>query len=328
MAHRVFVTGATDFVGGYLVWKLRERGDEVRCLVSSPDEAGVLSKIGAKLVTGKVTDRASMRQAMKRCDAVFHLAEYYDAGLQPKERAMMADINVAGARTVLSLAYNLGVPRIVYAGTATIFCGGSNGARRKPTPAAGKFTTSYQQTKWEAYQNVIRPLLERGAPIVTTLPGNVYGPGDTSIVGRLMSSYVKRRLPILLAGDALIPWVHIDDVVQGHLLAADKGKPGQQYLLVDKCLTMKETLKLFQELTGIPGPKVVSGPKTVQLATASLERLLPLPILMITEAVKSMPDVTCVVTADKTRRELGWTTRPLEEGFKHTLDSFLEPGNS
>ncbi|MFQ5576272.1 MAG: SDR family oxidoreductase, partial [Anaerolineae bacterium] len=82
MAHRVFVTGATDFVGGYLVWKLRERGDEVRCLVSSPDEAGVLSKIGAKLVTGKVTDRASMRQAMKRCDAVFHLAEYYDAGLQ------------------------------------------------------------------------------------------------------------------------------------------------------------------------------------------------------------------------------------------------------
>ncbi|MFQ5576568.1 MAG: hypothetical protein ACE5G8_06215, partial [Anaerolineae bacterium] len=109
---------------------------------------------------------------------------------------------------------------------------------------------------------------------------------------------------------------------------ADKGKPGQQYLLVDKCLTMKETLKLFQELTGIPGPKVVSGPKTVQLATASLERLLPLPILMITEAVKSMPDVTCVVTADKTRRELGWTTRPLEEGFKHTLDSFLEPGNS
>jgi len=319
MAHqRVFVTGASDFIGSYLVWKLRERGDWVRCLVSSPEEAALFPNIGARVVVGDINDRPLVREAMKGCDVVFHLAEYFDAGLDADEVALMEKINIEGAHTVLEVAFNIGVPRIVYASTAIIYRCPNNG---KP------FAQTYPRTKWEAQRQVVEPLLKQGAPIITTMPGNVYGPGDTGIVGRLLERIATRRLPILLAGDALIPWVYIDDAAQGHLLAAEKGQIGEQYPLVDQCLTMRETIQLFQDITGVPGPRLVGGQTTQQLATAAsavLEKVVPLPLVMSAEAIKIMPDMNCAVSAEKTRRELHWETKPIEEGFRQTFEYYLE----
>ncbi|RME46287.1 MAG: NAD-dependent epimerase/dehydratase family protein [Caldilineae bacterium] len=319
MAHqRVFVTGASDFIGSYLVWRLRERGDRVRCLVSSPEEAALFPNIGARVVVGDINDRPLVREAMKGCDVVFHLAEYFGAGLDEEEAALMEKINIEGAHTVLDVAFNIGIPRIVYASTATIY----------PCPGNGDpFTQMYPRTKWEAYRQVVEPLLRRGAPIIITMPGNVYGPGDTGIVGRLLERIVTRRLPILLAGDALVPWVYIDDAAQGHILAAEQGRIGEQYPLVDQCLTMRETIQLFQDITGVPGPRLLGGQTSQSLAnvaSAVLEKVVPLPLVMSAEALRTMPDIHCIVSAEKTRRELHWETKPIEEAFRQTFEYYLE----
>jgi dihydroflavonol-4-reductase len=327
---KAFVTGGTGFIGSRLVGRLVERGDEVCALVRSKEGKEKLEAAGAKTAWGDITDRESMRgqwpHGMQGCDIVFHLAAWYKLGARNWAKA--EEINVGGTRNVLELALELGIPRIVYTSTVAVF----GDTRRVLADESytmpvqdGKrdFITEYDRTKWMAHYEVVQPLVARAAPVITVLPCVVYGPGDPSLFGQLMAAWYRGLFPVFPGPETSFNYAHIDDVVQGHLLAADKGRLGESYILAGPALSYRELVPLWARLTGKAEP-VAYLPAALLQALApfarSLGDLIPgWPELLSADALRSM-GVTYISRSDKAHTELGWTQRPLEDGMRQTLD--------
>ena len=235
----IFLTGGSGFLGRRMVRALRAQGHEVIALVRSDENAYIVEQLGATAVWGDITQRGSMREGMRNVDAVFHLAAWRDMGNQNWKEAELT--NVSGTRNVLSLAHELGVPRIVYTSTIEIF-GDTQGALVDETYYMdGPLTNHYERTKWQAHYQVAHALIKKGAPIVIVMPGLIYGPGDPSVFGDLMARFYFDELPFpLLPGPhTKFAYTHVDDVVAGHLLAWEKGKIGESYILAGTAVSPK-----------------------------------------------------------------------------------------
>ena len=177
---RAFVTGATGFLGGRLVPRLRARGDEVVALVRDPSRA---TGLDAELVRGDLSDRTRLAEPMRGADAVFHLAAVYKVGIPKSERAAMFEANVRDTENVLDAAVDAGVARIVYVSTVNAF-GNTHGRIVDETyeRAGDDFVSAYDETKYRAHL-AAKERIARGAPIVIVQPGAIYGPGDHSELG-------------------------------------------------------------------------------------------------------------------------------------------------
>jgi dihydroflavonol-4-reductase len=316
---KAFVTGGSGFIGQHVVQKLVARGDEVHALARTEKSATLLRQLGATVFMGDITDTASLRPAMQGCDVVFHIAAWYKLGAPDWMNAEA--INVGGTRRVLRLAYELGIPKIVYTSTVAVF-GDTQGQLVDETYyKEGPFLTEYDRTKWLAHYKVALPLIEKGAPIVIVLPGAVYGPGDTSFVAQLMRMFY-RGLPVLPGADLTVTYAHVADIAAGHLLAAEKGKVGESYILAGPAIPLNEMVDFWAHLIGRKPPSFrLAGRPLRKFAPimGTLSGVLPLPSLFSEESVASL-GVSYMARSDKARTELGWTTRPLQTGLLETFD--------
>ncbi len=316
---KAFVTGGSGFIGQRVVQKLVARGDEVHALARSEETANRLRQLGATIFSGDITDSASLRPAMAGCDVVFHIAAWYKLGAPDWMQAEA--INVGGTRRVLRLAHELGIPKIVYTSTVAVF-GDTQGQLVDETYyKEGPFLTEYDRTKWLAHYKVALPLIEKGAPIVIVMPGAVYGPGDTSFVADLMRLFY-RGLPALPGSDLTVTYAHVDDIAAGHLLAADKGKVGESYILAGPAIPLNEMVDFWAHLIGRKPPSLrLAGRPLRKFApvAGAVSSVLPLPSLFSEEAVGSL-GASYMARSDKARTELGWTTRPLQTGLLETFD--------
>ena len=243
---KYFVTGATGFIGGRLVRQLRAAGHEVRALVRTPSKAPDLAGLGVSLHPGDITDKESMRAAMRGSDGVFHLAAWYRIGARPGERRLAERINVQGTRNVLELIGDLGVPKGVYTSTLAVFGDTEGWVGDESYRHSGPWLSEYDRTKWRAHYEVAVPLIQAGLPLVIVQPGVVYGPGDPSVIGNLLRQYLRRTLPIRPHGAAFC-WGHVDDTAHGHILAMDKGRAGQSYILAGPPHTLEEALEIAED---------------------------------------------------------------------------------
>jgi dihydroflavonol-4-reductase len=325
---KAFVTGGTGFIGRHLVRQLLERGYEVTGLARSEKSAAALQEMGAAVAMGDITERDSMRASMRGSDVVFHLAGWFKIGSPDWMSA--ESINVAGTRNVLSLAYELGVPRIVYTSATTVF-GDTHGQMVDETfYQEGPFVTEYDRTMWLAHYKVAVPLIEQGAPIIIVLPGAVYGPGDPSLIGRLMADFWQGALPAVFGPEFVHTYAHVEDVALGHILAAEKGRPGQSYIITGPAVPLGEIVDFWGMITGKPSPKVNVPARLVQPfapAVGALSETVPLPEIYSKETA-SVLSVTYMATADKARAELGWRPRSLQEGMSETfrwIDEHVQP---
>jgi len=321
---KYFVTGATGFIGGHLVAKLIARGDQFTCLVRNPDRATGLAKLGATLVKGDVADRAIMCDAMRGVDGVFHIAALYKLGLEFKDQ--MYGANVDGTRHTLEAAIEAGVPKIVYTSTVGVF-GNTHGkiVDESYRVEMRSLASEYERTKWAAHYEVAVPLQQKGAPLVIVQPGGVTGPGDTSPLNLVYDFYLN-RMPIMMGPQAGVTVAHVDDIVDGHILAMEKGRTGESYILAGPPLTYKQMLEMWQTICGIPAPKLWLPGWTASLSSqlvGGLERVFKLKTALSSEALATQADYTFYATADKAKRELGWQPRPLEQTFKEVLDDKL-----
>ncbi|HLF27187.1 MAG TPA: NAD-dependent epimerase/dehydratase family protein [Anaerolineae bacterium] len=319
---KIFVTGATGFIGSHLVPKLIERGHNVICLVRNPDKASSLAQAGATLAPGNITDRASMQAPLRGSDAVFHLAGQYAYDLRQQQG--MRAINVDGARHTLELATELGVSRIIHTSTVGVF-GNTHGRVVDETHRAplAEMTSEYERTKWMAHYEIAVPLQERGAPVIIVQPGGVTGPGDTAPHASVYR-YFLRRPPAFFGAQSGLTWAHVGDIAEGHILALEQGRPGESYVLAGPALTYRQTMQLWEKITGIPAPKVwLPGWLAGGLArlVSVLERAFGLRAAFSSEALLTMADYTFYASAAKAMRELGWQPRPIEETFKETLST-------
>jgi nucleoside-diphosphate-sugar epimerase len=319
---KAFVTGGTGFIGRRVVQKLVGRGDEVYALVRSDRGSAELEALGAHPIRGDITDRESMREAMRGSDVVFHIAGWYKLGSRDWKEAEA--INIEGTRNVLELAHEQGVPKIVYTSTVAVF-GDTHGQivdENSPRPTE-PFLTEYDRTKSLAHFDVALPLIEQGAPIIIVLPGAVYGPGDPSLVGDMMRAYRAGLFPLFPAPDLELTFAHVDDIAEGHLLAADKGRPGESYILAGPALKMSEMAKIWAEILGRRPPAASIPAPYLQVFLPLLDALssvVSLPGLLSRDAVAIL-DATYTARPDKARTELGWQARPVEEGMRETLQA-------
>jgi dihydroflavonol-4-reductase len=315
---RVFLTGGTGFIGGEVARLLRARGDQVRALVRTPSKAGQLTELGCELVEGDLSDEDALRTAIKGCSAVIHGAAVYEIGVTASRAEALVDANVRGTERVLGAALAVGVQRAVYVSTVAIF-GNTQGAvadEQWERPAGLGFTSVYEQTKVQAHARA-QDLSAQGLPLVTVQPGTVYGPGDTSELGDVLSKLLNGTLPLLPFPDLGITPVHRDDVAAGILLALDKGVNGESYVLAGEPLRMRELVAALAEVSGRRGPRGAL-PTFVVKGLAPFGRVVG-PLLgfptNLYEVLSSSDGVTFWARSDKAQAELGWTYRPLLEGL-------------
>ncbi len=319
---RAFVTGATGFIGGRLVAKLRERGDEVVALVRTPAKADPLRELGCEVVTGDLTSKQAMQAAMWGADGAFHVAAVYKVGVPKSEQEAMLRANIDGTANVLDAAIAVEVPRILYVSTCGVF-GNTHGDvvdESYRRDLADGFLSTYDEAKYRAHE-LAEDRIAKGAPIVVVQPAAVYGPGDHSELGNLIEQTRRGRMPMIPFGSMGIGFVHVDDVVDGILLAFEKGELGESYVLSGELATMKD---LVQETAHLAGRHVPNIP----MPTLAIKLSAPLGFLVgpllgfppnLRELISASDGVTMWASDLKARRKLGFSPRPLEQGLRDTL---------
>jgi dihydroflavonol-4-reductase len=314
---RVFVTGGTGFIGGHLVRRLRERGDEVRALVRDPLRSRQLRELGCEPIGGGLTDSAAIRDGIGGCDAAIHGAGVYEVGIPQSRHRAMYEANVVGTENVLRAALEAGLERVVYVSTVGAF-GNTHGqvVDESYRHSGREFTSYYEQTKYEAHE-IARRLIAEGFPCVIVQPGGVYGPGDHSAIGKQMSDFLAGRMPLVPFPDLGMNLVHVEDVAAGVLLALDKGATGDSYVLGGEITTMRGMM----DALAVASDK---RPPRGNVPTAVIKALAPLgPIVgkvmgqppNLRELISSADGVTFWATDAKARSELGYAPRDLEEGL-------------
>jgi len=316
-----FVTGATGFVGSRVARKLRERGDEVVCLVRSPHKATELEALGCRLVEGDLSDQAKIRAALDGCDAVFHLAADYRVGVRPSEHAAMRDANVGGTQRVIDAAVDAGVKRIVYVSTIAAF-GNTRGevVDENYEHRGDSYSSEYERTKVEAHR-LAGERIAQGAPVIIVQPGGIYGPGDHSAVGAQIEQAAKGKLPAMAFKGTGLNMVHVDDVADGILAAHDRGEIGESYVLGGEITTLGHVVETAARVAGRKPPRLT-------LPTGVIKAMVPL-APVVTRAMGVGPNLKEIIAAsdgvtywardDKARRELGYAPRALEPGLRETI---------
>jgi nucleoside-diphosphate-sugar epimerase len=315
---RAFVTGATGFLGGRVAAKLRERGDDVVALVRSRPRARSLE---AELVEGDLSDRVALRDAMRGADAVFHLAAIYEVGVARERRAPMFETNVRGTENVLDAAWDANVPRVVYVSTVNAF-GNTHGKVVDETYVRppGGYLSAYDWTKRLAHE-AARERIDRGAPIVIVQPGAVYGPGDHSPLGAQLRRAAAGTLRVRALGGVGVNAVHVDDAAAGILLAHDRGRIGESYVLGGEVTTLDAIIDTAARLGGRRPPRLRVPTALVRLAVPAgpLVGRLTGTGPNLRELVSAADGVTYWASDAKARRELGYAPRGLEQGLAGLL---------
>ena len=321
---RVFLTGGTGFIGGEVVRQLRKRGDDVVCLVRNPHKGKALAGLGCELVSGDLGDEEAIRTGMEGCDSVIHAAAMYEVGIPASQRPAMREANVAGTERVLGAALDARIPKIVHVSTVGVF----GNTRRRVVDESyqhpGKeFTSYYEETKLEAQRIAKRMADEEGLPCVIVQPGVVYGPGDTSQIAALLDQFLSGRMPLIPFPELGICLSHVEDVATGIILAQDKGKVGEAYVLAGPVTTVRDAIEVVAGLTGRKAPRrAVPTPLMKALAPIGplVGRLMGQPP-NLRELISSADGVTFWASHEKASRELGYAPRGMEEGLRQTLEA-------
>jgi dihydroflavonol-4-reductase len=273
-----FVTGASGFIGANLTHELVARGHRVKALLRPGSDVRGLKGAEIERVEGDVSDPAALKAAMRGCNWCFHLAASYHLWLRDYQPMYAA--NVEGTRHVIEAAADAGCSRIVY--TSTVGCIGLpqsvNGQvtpTDETTPVSGaQMSNHYKRSKWQAEQ-VATKLARKGLPVIIVNPSAPVGPRDVkpTPTGQVIVDFLNRKMPAYL--DTGLNWVHVRDVAAGHILAAEKGRFGERYILghAGGNWTMKEAFAILEEITGVPAPRM-RIPYFVALTAAHVDETL------------------------------------------------------
>ncbi len=275
---KCFVTGASGFIGANLVHELRARGHEVKGLLRRESDLRGLQGADFERVNGDVSERNVLVAGMRGCDWCFHVAASYHLWL--RDYKPMYAANVEGTRNVIESAATAGCSRMVY--TSTVGCIGLpkiiNG-EVTPTDedapvSAAQMSNHYKLSKWQA-ETVARELAAKDLPVVIVNPSAPVGPRDVkpTPTGQVIVDFLNRKMPAYL--DTGLNWVHVRDVAIGHILAAEKGKIGERYILGNAAgnWTMKQAFAVMEKITGIPAPKF-QVPYSIALLAAHIDETI------------------------------------------------------
>ena len=319
----LLLTGATGFIGGHVARLLAAQGASVRVLVRPASDRRTLEGLDAEIVEGDLADRASLDKAVAGCDQVFHVAADYRLWVpDPRE---LYHSNVGGTRNLLAAAAEAGVGRVVYTstvGTIGIPGDGRSGDEASPVNAED-MVGDYKRSKFEAEQ-VALEFAAQGLPVVVVNPTAPVGERDwkPTPTGKIIVDFLRGAMPAYL--DTGLNLVDARDVARGHLLAAERGRSGERYLLGARNMTLQEILQTLAELTGRRASRI-RLPYSLAWLIAALEA----PISRLTgrepraplEGVR-MARKKMFVSCAKAERELGFQPGSVEEALRRAVEWF------
>jgi dihydroflavonol-4-reductase len=317
---RALVTGATGKVGNAVARQLAERGDEVRVLVRDPQRAATALPAGVHPVQGDVTDPGSIARAVEGCEVVFNamgLPEQWLADAEAFER-----VNARGTENVVRAARKAEVRRVVHTSTIDVFHAEPGGSFDESQLADYPKGTAYERSKQHAEELALAA--RDGMELVMVNPAGVYGPGplgSASLEESFMKPIVHGRLPLLPPGGMGMSFT--DGVGRGHLLAAERGRDGERYILCDGHATFEEMAEITVRVAGrgrIPPRLPARAAKVLAPAGEVLSKVVRRAPLLPRGQLhfflwNARPD------SSKAQRELGWEPTPLEDGFRATLET-------
>jgi dihydroflavonol-4-reductase len=322
------VTGATGFVGSAVVRALVSRGAPVRVMVRRGSSLRLLEQLTVEIVTGDLGDPASCRAALEGCDALFHVAADYRLWV-PQPDAMYRT-NVEGTRHLLRAAASAGVGRIVYTSSvATLGLRPDHSAADETTPATlAGMVGHYKRSKFLA-ERAVRELAETGLPVVIVNPAAPVGPGDArpTPTGRMVLEAARGRIPAYV--DTGLNLVHVDDVAAGHLLAFERGRTGECYILGGENLPLGRILAMIADLTGRRPPRLRLPAGALMPSARIAEAIARIAggrePLLTTDGVR-MAKKPMYFTSAKAERELGYRSRPAVEGLRDAIAWYRSHG--
>ena len=312
---KYFVTGATGFVGNVLAKQLRATGHEVHASVRNPEKANDLAALGVTLFKGDVTDKESMRAAMQGVDGVYHVAGWYKIGTRDKRDG--EKVNIQGTRNVLELMQELKIPKGVYTSTLAVNSDTKGQMKDESYHFTGQHLSEYDRTKAVAHE-VAKEFIAKGLPLIIVMPGLIYGPGDTSTLRTNIQDFLNQKLP-MLPSQTTFCWAHVDDIVLGHILAMEKGKVGESYIIAGEPYQISDAFQLASKITGKRAPGVVSYKvmKALSVIVKPFDNFLP--PTYTSEGLREIAGPTYLGDNSKAKRELGYNPRPFREGWGKTL---------
>lgn len=312
---KYFVTGTTGFVGGVLAKKLREQGHEVHASVRSLDKAKDLEALGVKLYRGDVTDKESMREAMTGVDGVYHVAGWYKIGT--KDKSGGETVNIQGTRNVLELMQELKIPKGVYTSTLAVNSDTHGKTADENYHFIGKHLSEYDRTKAAAH-DIAKEFITSGLPLIIVMPGLIYGPGDTSSVRTTLVNFLEGKLP-MLPTQTTYCWAHVDDIADGHILAMEKGKVGESYMICGEPYKLYDAFLLASRVSGKKAP-MAGSPKMMKTMSVLVKPFdAAMPESYTSEGLRTIAGVTYLGDNSKAKRELGYNPRPVSEGWTETV---------
>jgi dihydroflavonol-4-reductase len=324
---KVFVTGATGFVGSHVAQNLAQQGAELRLLVRPTSRTENIDSLGAERVTGDLCDAELLRKAMSGCELAFHVAADYR--LWTREPAEIYRSNVEGTRTVLMAAKAAGVRRVVYTSSVATVGFRSNGkpADEDSPVSLADMIGHYKRSKFLGEQVAKEAARELDVTIVN--PTTPVGEQDIkpTPTGQVIVAFLQRRFPAYM--DTGLNLVDVAEVARGNVAAAEKGRRGERYILGGENLTLKHILDRLSALSGLPSPKV-RMPYAVALAAGAVDTLVRGVLLrreprVMLDSVR-MGRKKMYASSAKAERELGWKIVPVDGALGRAVEWFRSHG--
>ena len=325
---KALVTGATGFIGGNLARELLSDGHEVRVLCRVGADMTNVEGLDVEVAVGDLRDRVSLDRAMEGREALFHAAALYS--LWSPDPGDFARTNVEGTVNILEAAKGAGVGRVVYTSTASVFGHWKGG----PIPNESSRCTpdeivdGYHRTKFLAEEKALE-YCERGLDVVIVNPTAPVGPWDPkpTPTGRIVLDFIRRRMPAYI--DTGINIVDVRDVVRGHVLAYEKGKVGERYILGNRNVALKELLEVMGRVTGMSAPRV-KLPYGLAMTLARVDHLFSVKLLNRAPRVPvsgvRMARHPMYFDCSKAVSELGMPQTPIEEALRDAVTWFKGRG--
>lgn len=320
--NRIFISGATGFIGIQLVKRILESGDLVHALYRSEEKADLIRSEGVTLFKGDIMDRESLSMAMKGCNQAYHVAAY--AAVWSKDPTMFNRFNVDGAMNVIEAAIEAGTERLVVTSTAGILGPSEKEAVCETSPDPPSFFTLYEDSKYKMEQ-AIKDLNVSHPDIIIVNPTRVYGPGYLSKsngMSIMIQKYIEGNWRFIPGdGKRMGNYVYVEDVVSGHLLAMEKGKAGERYILGGEDISYNQLFEYVRLSSGI-SKRLYHIPVQFLYFAAGLFSLLSKVSgkapLIVPSWVRKLTH-NWLVSSGKAKTELGYAPIGAREGIEKTV---------
>lgn len=321
---KIFISGGTGFLGNKLVKYLSELGYTINALCHNATKKNLLEFPGVEIFYGDISNISSLRKAMAGCSHVYHVAGY--ARVWSKDPATYYKINTNGTKNILDIAVEMGIQKMVFTSTAGVLGHSGEKPVTENDERIGPFYNEYEDSKWQAEELCKKYAQEKQLNVSIVNPPRIYGPGlpsESNALTDMIKKYVEGKWRILPSdGKGIGSYVYIDDIIRGHVLAMEKGRAGERYILSGDNASY---IDFFAKLANVSGKKfhMVKLPLPIMLLVGKF--------LMLKSKITGKPPLITpkwiikysydwALDCEKAKNELGYSYLSLEDGLKKTID--------